>query len=190
MILSFLRLPSGCQELEVEHPALSLFSLLPLSTSSFSPGFSATWFLCWREGERDRTGLRRSNPSSHACTMRFALTGNQDLGISSLTLRVGSQHFAGGHSGKLDMQEEPGSGEGERMLGLKEDRGRKIGEGDWEAPRRELPHPHPTPTPTPVTGHEPQALPLHQASNPTSSGSALCSHRMQALFQDPSEDFS
>ena len=113
MILSFLRLPSGCQELEVEHPALSLFSLLPLSTSSFSPGFSATWFLCWREGERDRTGLRRSNPSSHACTMRFALTGNQDLGISSLTLRVGSHHFAGGHSGKLDMQEEPGSGEGQ-----------------------------------------------------------------------------
>lgn len=81
-----------------------LFSLLPLSTSSSSPGFSATWLLCWREGERDRTGLRRSNPSSHACTMRFALTGNQDLGISSLTLRVGSQHFAGGQSGKLDMQ--------------------------------------------------------------------------------------
>ena len=32
------------------------------------------------------------------------------------------------------------------MLGLKEDRGRKIGEGDWEAPRRELPHPPPHPS--------------------------------------------
>lgn len=30
---------------------------------------------------------------------------------------------------------EPGHGEGERMLGLTEDRGRKMGEGDWEAPR-------------------------------------------------------
>lgn len=168
MTLSFLGLPSGCQELEVEHPALSLFSLLPLSTSSSSAGFSATWFLCWKEGERDRTGLRRSNPSSHACMRRFALTGNQDLGISSFTLRVGSQRFAGGHSGKLDMQEEPGRGEGERMLGLTEDRGRKMGEGDWEAPRRELPHPHPNPD----SSHwpQPQALPLHQASSPTSSG--------------------
>ena len=82
------------------------------------------------------------------------------------------------------MQEELGSGEGERMLRLTEDRGRKMGEGDWEAPRRELR------PPPPVTGYEPQALPLHQASSPTSSGSALCSPRMQALFQGPSEDFS
>ena len=89
------------------------------------------------------------------------------MGISSLTLRVGSQHFAAGHSGKLDMQEELGSGEGERMLRLTEDRGRKMG-GVLGSTKEGAPRP-----PPPVTGYEPQALPLHQASSPTSSGSAL-----------------
>lgn len=143
MTLSFLGLLSGCQELEVEHAALYfLFSPFPLPPPQ--PGFSATWFLCWREGKRDRTGLRRSNPSNHACMRRFTLTGNQDLGISSLTLRVGSQHFAVGHSGKLDMQEELGSGEGERMLRLMEDR-----VGRWErgtGKHQEGSSPPPTPS--------------------------------------------
>lgn len=70
------------------------------------------------------------------------------------------------HSGKLDMQEEPDRGEGERMLGLTEDRVEKMGEGLEHTKET----PHPTPPRLQSLATQPQALPLHQASSPTSSG--------------------